>query len=118
MSIALGLPAIAPAQTRTPSRRPASPRVPQRPQPQPQPQPQRITLPSEEFGRNIGDDYFLVNYTRMIAYWQKLDRHSPRTSLQRIGTTAEERPMLIAVISDSEDHRHLSHCHNIARRLA
>src|SRR5688500_16368581 len=118
MSIALGLPAIAPAQTRTPSRRPASPRVPQRPQPQPQPQPQRITSPSEEFGRNIGDDYFLVNYTRMIAYWQKLDRQSPRMSLQRIGTTAGGRPMWMAVITAPENHRRLGHYQNIARRLA
>ena len=32
-----------------------------------------ITPPSAEFGANIGDDYFLANYTQLAAYWQKLD---------------------------------------------
>ena len=115
LSILLALPIVAPAQ-RAPSRRPAAPRLPQR-QPPPQ-QPQRITSPFEEFGRNIGDDYFLVNYSRMIAYWQKLDRQSQRMTLERIGTTAEGRPMWMAIITSPENHRRLGHYQNIARRLA
>ena len=113
LSIVLALPVVAPAQTRTPQRRPAAPRVPTRPQP-----PQRITSPLEEFGHNIGDDYFLVNYSRMIAYWQKLDSQSPRMTLQRIGTTAEGRPMWMAIITSPENQRRLGYYQNIARRLA
>ena len=111
--IALSLPAPSAAQGRTAPRRPA----PTRPAPRPQPQP-RITSPLAEFGRNIGDDYFLVNYTRMIAYWQKLDRESPRMTLERIGTTAEGRPMWMAIITSPENHRRLGFYQNIARRLA
>ena len=36
----------------------------------------RITSPRTQFGHNIGDDYFLANYTQMIDYWRKLDRES------------------------------------------
>ena len=34
----------------------------------------RVTTPLEAFGGNIGDDYFLVNYQQLVAYWQKLNR--------------------------------------------
>src|SRR5687767_7640842 len=110
--IALALASAAPAQVRTQQRRPPQPR-PARAEPQ-----ARITSPLEQFGKNIGDDYFLVNYTRMIEYWHKLDRESPRLALQRIGTTAEGRAMWMAIITSPENHRRLGHYQNIARRLA
>jgi hypothetical protein len=72
----------------------------------------------EEFGHNIGDDYFLVNYTRMIEYWQKLDRQSDRMKLERIGTTAEGRPMWMAIVTSPENHRRLGEYQGIARQLA
>ena len=48
-----------------------------------------ITSPLAQFGHNIGDDYFLANYTQMIDYWRKLDRESDRMRLVRIGTSAD-----------------------------
>lgn len=36
--------------------------------------PPRVTSPRQAFGHDIGDDYFLVNYTQMIDYWRRLDR--------------------------------------------
>jgi hypothetical protein len=111
--IALALAGFAPAQIRTQQRRPPPPRAAQPAESQ-----ARITSPLEQFGKNIGDDYFLVNYTRMIEYWQKLDRESPRMALQRIGTTAEGRPMWMAIVTSPENHRRLGFYQNIARRLA
>ncbi len=80
--------------------------------------PSRITFPLAEFGHNIGDDYFLVNYSRMIDYWQKLDRQSDRMKMVRIGTTAEGRPMWMAIITSPENHRKLPLYQDISRRLA
>ena len=40
-----------------------------------------ITSPKEQFGFNIGDDYRLVNYTQMEAYWKKLASESDRMKL-------------------------------------
>ena len=52
----------------------------------------RITAPKEEFGNNIGDDFFLANFQQMLAYWKKLDSQSDRMQLVEIGQTALKRP--------------------------
>ena len=77
-----------------------------------------ITSPQAQFGHNIGDDYFLANYSQMIEYWQKLDRESDRMTMVRIGTSAEGRPMWMAIITSPENHRKLSRYQEISRRLA
>jgi len=79
---------------------------------------QTITSPLAQFGHNIGDDYFLVNYSQMIDYWRKLDRESDRMKLVRIGTSAEGRPMWMAIVTSPENHRNLGRYQDIARRLA
>src|SRR5437868_390619 len=77
-----------------------------------------ITSPLAQFGHNIGDDYFLASYSQMIDYWRKLDRESDRMKLARIGTTAEGRPMLMAIVTSPENHRKLGRYQDISRRLA
>src|SRR5437868_7749271 len=39
-----------------------------------------ITSPKEQFGHNIGDDYWLATYDQFQAYWQKLAKESDRKS--------------------------------------
>src|ERR1700686_4303899 len=78
----------------------------------------RITSPRAQFGHNIGDDYFLANYSQMIDYWRKLDRESNRMKMVRIGTTAEGRPMWMAIITSPENQRKLPRYQEISRRLA
>lgn len=78
----------------------------------------RVTSPRQQFGFDIGADYHLVDYTALVAYWRKLDRESDRMTLERIGTTAEGRPMYMAVITSPENQRKLGHYRDIARRLA
>jgi hypothetical protein len=77
-----------------------------------------ITSPRTQFGHAIGDDYFLANYRQMIDYWRVLDRESDRMKMVRIGTTAEGRPMWMAIITSPENHRKLAHYQEISRRLA
>jgi len=77
-----------------------------------------ITSPRTQFGHDIGDDYFLVNYTQMIDYWRKLDRESDRMKMVRIGTSAEGRPMWMAIVTSPENHQRLGRFQEIARRLA
>src|SRR5256714_11900072 len=78
----------------------------------------RITTPLAQFGHNIGDDYFLANYSQMIDYWRKLDRESDRMKLARIGTTAEGRPMLMAIVTSPENQKKVGRYQDISRRLA
>lgn len=78
----------------------------------------KITSPKEQFGFAIGDDYQLVNYTRMVAYFKKLDQESERIALAEIGTTAEGRPMLMAIVTSAENHSKLGRYKEVSRRLA
>src|SRR3990170_3711777 len=78
----------------------------------------RVTTPKEQFGYNIGDDYFLATYDQFLEYWQKLDAESDRMVVQEIGKTAEGRPQLMAIITSPENFRNLARYKQIAQRLA
>src|ERR1700757_4787063 len=67
-----------------------------------------VTSPREQFGHDIGDDYFLVNYAQMVEYWKNLTRESDRMRTVEIGKTAEERTMIMAIVTASENQQKLS----------
>jgi hypothetical protein len=77
-----------------------------------------VTSPKEQFGFDIGDDYRLVNYKQLVAYWKKLDAQSDRMSLVEIGKTAEGRTMVMAIITSPANHARLARYKDIAARLA
>ena len=78
----------------------------------------KITSPFEQFGFNIGDDYQLVNYTQLVAYWKKLETETERMKVVEIGKTAEGRPMLMAIITSSDNQKDLLLYKDISRKLA
>jgi hypothetical protein len=78
----------------------------------------RITTPREQFGANIGDDYFLFNYKQMEEYWRKLDAQSDRIVVREIGKTSEGRAHLMAIVTSPANHRTLERYRTISRRLA
>src|SRR5437763_8246404 len=81
-------------------------------------QAQHITSPKEQFGHNIGDDYWLANYDQFQEYWHKLAKESVRMKLVEIGKSAEGRPQLMAIISSPENLKKLDRYKEISRRLA
>jgi hypothetical protein len=78
----------------------------------------RITTPKEQFGHNIGDDYFLANYRQFTEYMTKLDTESDRMKLVPIGKTEEGRTQVMAIVTSPDNHRNLDRYRQIARRLA
>ena len=78
----------------------------------------KVTSPKEQFGFAVGDDYQLVNYKQLTAYWKKLDAESDRLKLVEIGRTAEGRTMVMAIISSPANHGRLARYKDIATRLA
>jgi hypothetical protein len=78
----------------------------------------RVTSPLEQFGKNIGDDYFLVNWTQWVEYLQKMDRESDRMSVIEIGKTAEGRTQYTAIVTSPDNHRRLAQYKDMNRRLA
>ncbi len=77
-----------------------------------------ITPPRAQLGFDAGDDYCLANYTQLLAYLKTLDRESDRLQLVEIGTSAEGRPMVMAIITSPANHAKLEHYRDISRRLA
>ena len=78
----------------------------------------RVTSPREQFGHEIGDDYFLANYTQYVEYLRKLDRESDRISVMDIGRTAGGRAQYTVIVTSPENHRNLARYKDINRRLA
>lgn len=77
-----------------------------------------ITTPRQQFGHDIGEDYFLANYVQLTDYWKKLDRQSNRMKVVQIGKTAEGRTMLMSIITAPENFTKLARYQDIAARLA
>jgi hypothetical protein len=78
----------------------------------------RITTPRAQLGFSFGDDYRLANYAQIADYWRKLDAQSDRMVLREIGTTAEGRPHLMAIVTSPANHKNLAKYRDISRRLA
>ncbi len=78
----------------------------------------QIPHPREVLGFEPGEDYRLADYSQMLEYFQRLDRSSPRVSLESVGTSTEGRPMFVAVITSEENFANLGRYREIARRLA
>jgi hypothetical protein len=77
-----------------------------------------ITSPRTEWGHDIGDDYFLINYQQASRYWHKLARESPRLTLTDIGQTSEGRTMMMAIITSPANQARLARYKEISRRLS
>jgi hypothetical protein len=77
-----------------------------------------VTTPRQQFGADIGDDYFLATYTQLEQYWQKLDRESDRMRLVDIGLTEEGRHQWMAVLTAPENFAALDRYRDISRRLS
>ena len=77
-----------------------------------------LTSPKKQFGFDVGADYRLVSYSRLLAYWRVLDAESDRLSLETIGRTAEGRTMIMAVVTSPANQRKLGRYKEISRRLA
>ncbi|MBU4495653.1 MAG: peptidase [Acidobacteria bacterium] len=77
-----------------------------------------IPSPRDFLGSDIGDDYFLADFSQLESYWTTLARLSDRMRLETIGRSAEGRNIPMAVITSPSNHRRLSRYKSIARTLA
>jgi hypothetical protein len=77
-----------------------------------------VTTPREEWGHDIGDDYFVVNYQQVVKYWYKLEKETPRVHIVDIGKSSEGRPMMMAIVTAPENYAKIDRYREIAARLA
>ncbi|MDB5455661.1 MAG: hypothetical protein JWP92_1246 [Caulobacter sp.] len=77
-----------------------------------------LTTPREQLGHDLGEDYFLADYTQLVAYWKKLAGESDRAKMVDIGETSEGRRQYMMIVSSPENLAKLDHYRDIAKRLA
>jgi hypothetical protein len=77
-----------------------------------------VTSPKQAFGHDIGDDYFLANYTQLETYFKTVAGQSDRMKLVEIGKTEEGRSEYMAIVSSPANLAKLDRYREIARKLA
>src|SRR5688572_10219220 len=77
-----------------------------------------VTSPKAAFGHDVGDDYFLANYTQLEAYFKTVAGQSDRMKLVDIGGTEEGRREYMAIVSSPANLAKLDRYREIARKLA
>ena len=77
------------------------------------------TITTPKFGEyTVGDDYFLANYTQLLDYWNSVAKQSDRMKLVQIGKTAEDRPIVMAIITSPANFKNLARYKEISQKLA
>ncbi|MGC8758676.1 MAG: M14 family metallopeptidase [Bryobacteraceae bacterium] len=74
--------------------------------------------PATHFGHEMGADHTVLDWHKVVSYFQLLEKSSPRIKFLEYGKSTEGRPMIAAVISSPETLKNLDRYLEIQRRLA
>ena len=77
-----------------------------------------VPTPESYFGHKIGADRELLDWDKVVGYFQLLAKSSDRIRVAEYGRTAENRPLIVATIASPETLRNLDKYKDIQRRLA
>jgi hypothetical protein len=77
-----------------------------------------VPSPEAHFGHRMGDDYKLLDWEKVVSYFDALSRSSDKIRVRTLGQTTEGRPFIAAWISDPGTLRQLDRYREIQRRLA
>lgn len=77
-----------------------------------------VPTPKNHFGHEIGADRVLLDWDKVVSYFQSLAAASDRIRVDELGKTVEGRPFIAATIADPETLSHLDRYRDIQRRLA
>jgi hypothetical protein len=74
--------------------------------------------PESHFGHPIGVDRELLDWDKVVSYFQSLAKTSDKIRVEELGKTAEGRPFIAATISSAATLRNLDHYREIQAKLA
>jgi hypothetical protein len=77
-----------------------------------------VPTPESHFGHKIGIDNELLDWAKVVSYFQALAQSSDRLKFMELGKTVEGRPQIAAVISSAANIKNLEHYREIQMRLA
>ncbi len=72
--------------------------------------------PESHFGHPIGVDRELLDWDKVVSYFQALAKSSDKIRVEELGKTAEGRPFIAATISSAATLRNLDHYREIQSR--
>jgi hypothetical protein len=78
------------------------------------------TVPSPEsyFGQRMGSDHLVLDWAKVVSYFQALEAHSDRIRVAELGKSTESRPFIAATIASPNTLRRLDRYLEIQRHLA
>ena len=74
--------------------------------------------PESYFGHKIGADRTVMDWDKVVGYFQTLAKGSDRIRVDELGKTADGRPFIAATIADAATLKNLDHYRQIQERLA
>jgi hypothetical protein len=77
-----------------------------------------VPTPASHFGHAIGVDNELLDWDKVVTYFQALEKSSDRIRYKELGKTAEGRPQIAVTISSPANLKNLDHYLDIQRRLS
>jgi hypothetical protein len=80
--------------------------------------PAAVPSPESHFGHRMGEDRKLLDWGKVVTYFEKLGKSSQRIRVRELGKSTEGRPFLAAWISSPATLRRLDHYRGIQERLA
>jgi len=78
----------------------------------------QIRSPKDVFGFEMGADYKLVRWDKMVEYFKMLDVQSDRVKVVELGKTTMGNPFIMVIISSKENLANLDKYKRIQRMLA
>src|SRR5579872_151099 len=77
-----------------------------------------VPTPESHFGHKIGVDNELLDWDKVVTYFQALEKSSDRIKFRELGKTVEGRPQIAAIISSPANLKNLEHYRDIQLRLS
>jgi len=77
-----------------------------------------VPTPESHFGHKIGVDNELLDWDKVVTYFQSLEKSSDRIKFKELGKTVEGRPQIAVTISSAANIKNLDHYLDIQRRLS
>jgi len=77
-----------------------------------------VPTPENHFGHPLGADRHLLEWSKVVSYFDALSKSSDRIRVRELGKSTEGRPFIEATIAAPETLRDLERYHQIQWRLA
>jgi hypothetical protein len=80
--------------------------------------PAAVPSPESYFGQRMGADHLVLDWDKVVSYFQTIKANSDRIRVDELGKSTEGRPFIAATIASPDTLRHLDRYLEIQRRLA